>query len=88
MEANNRNLDIVRTIVGLAHNLGMKVIAEGAETSTQVNSLKSMSCDFVQGYFYSRPLDPAAIESLLAPSSDKLRNSRDSSELLPEPVEI
>jgi diguanylate cyclase (GGDEF)-like protein len=88
MEVNNRNLDIVRTIVSLAHNLGMKVIAEGVETITQANSLKSMSCDFVQGYFFSRPLDCAAVESLLALSSDQLRNSLGSYELLPEPVEI
>jgi diguanylate cyclase (GGDEF)-like protein len=70
MEVNERNLNIVRTIVSLARNLGMEVVAEGAETSTQVNLLRSMSCKYVQGYFFSKPAERAAVESLLAANPD------------------
>jgi diguanylate cyclase (GGDEF)-like protein len=70
MEVSERNLNIVRTIVSLAHNLGMEVVAEGAETSAQVNLLKSLNSDFVQGYFFSKPMEPAAIEALLDASPD------------------
>ncbi len=66
MEVNERNLNIVRTIVSLAHNLGMEVVAEGAETSAQIDLLRSMKCDCVQGYFFSRPMEAAALEPLLA----------------------
>jgi EAL domain-containing protein (putative c-di-GMP-specific phosphodiesterase class I) len=70
MEVNERNLNIVRTIISLAHNLGMEVVAEGAETIGQVNLLRNLNSDSVQGYFFSKPLEAAAIESLLAACPD------------------
>jgi len=66
MEVNERNLNIVRTIISLAHNMGMKVVAEGTETKAQVKLLHNMKCDCVQGYFFSRPIEAAAVEFLLA----------------------
>jgi len=60
------NAAIVRTIVNLAHNLGMKVIAEGVETEDQRQLLLDMGCEFGQGYLFSVPLDPAAAEALIA----------------------
>lgn len=42
--------------IGLAHNLGIKVVAEGVETEEQLNYLRSKGCDLVQGFFYSRPV--------------------------------
>ncbi|PSH03352.1 MAG: GGDEF domain-containing response regulator [Acidobacteria bacterium] len=60
-----RNLNIVRTIVSLAHNLRMKVVAEGVETTDQVNLLMGMSCDSVQGYYFSHPMIAEEIEALL-----------------------
>lgn len=57
--------EIVRLIIMLAHNLGLKVVAEGAETAEQVHLLKELDCDLVQGYFFARPGDRAAIEALL-----------------------
>ena len=47
---------IVKAMISLAHNLGLKVIAEGAETGEQVDFLRDHACDQVQGYFFSRPL--------------------------------
>lgn len=47
---------IVDAIIQMAHRLQMKVVAEGVETSQQVDLLKSMGCDYIQGYYYSKPL--------------------------------
>lgn len=60
------NLEIVRAIVTLAHNLNMSVTAEGIETIEQLNQLKALQCDHGQGYFFFPPLDSAAVERLLA----------------------
>ena len=47
---------IVKAMISLAHNLGLVVIAEGAETADQVRFLREHACDQVQGYYFSRPL--------------------------------
>jgi diguanylate cyclase (GGDEF)-like protein len=47
---------IVRTVINLAHNFKLKVNAEGVETLEQVNFLKKLDCDEIQGYFISKPL--------------------------------
>jgi len=49
--------NICRTIIKMAHELGKKAIAEGVEERYQVDFLKNNKCDFVQGYFYSKPLE-------------------------------
>lgn len=54
--ANGENTEIVKTIVTLAHNLGMTVTAEGIETIDQLMQLKAMQCDYGQGYFFSKPV--------------------------------
>jgi diguanylate cyclase (GGDEF)-like protein/PAS domain S-box-containing protein len=60
------NAEIVRTIVTLAHNLGMRVIAEGVETAGQLELLRSMGCEFGQGFYFSRPVVAAAAEAMIA----------------------
>ena len=57
--------EIVRIIIMLAHNLGLKVVAEGTETAEQVSLLKELKCELVQGYFFARPGDHAAAQALL-----------------------
>ncbi len=47
---------IVKAMISLAHNLGLAVIAEGAETAEQVDFLRDHACDQLQGYFYSKPV--------------------------------
>lgn len=47
---------IVKTIVLMAHSLGISTVAEGVETIEQLEMMKSFECDLVQGYYYSRPL--------------------------------
>lgn len=57
MEADERNSTIVRSVIVLARNLGLQVIAEGVETSNQLDYLKALKCQFGQGYFFSPPRD-------------------------------
>ena len=56
---------IVRTIITLAHSLRLQVIAEGVETSAQLDFLRAEGCDMMQGYHYIRPVGTAAFEDLL-----------------------
>ncbi len=59
-------LAIVKTIVGLAHQLGRKVIAEGVETAEQLSILRSLGCEYGQGYFFAKPLPSEEADELLA----------------------
>jgi diguanylate cyclase (GGDEF)-like protein len=68
MAQNNENAEIVRTISGLAQNLGMDVVAEGVETREQLDLLKSLGCQFGQGYFFSKPLDQQGAETFICES--------------------
>lgn len=64
-ELTKSNRAIVKTIISLAKNLDINVIAEGVETEEQAHFLKELNCDEVQGYFYSKPLASDQIKSLL-----------------------
>lgn len=55
--SDERTAEIVHTVVRLGHNIGLNVVAEGVETEEQLAGLKTMGCDFAQGYLFSRPLD-------------------------------
>jgi diguanylate cyclase (GGDEF)-like protein/PAS domain S-box-containing protein len=57
---------IVRTIIGLAHNLGLSVIAEGVETAEQLALMRGLTCDHVQGYLLGRPLAMGGFTELTA----------------------
>jgi diguanylate cyclase (GGDEF)-like protein len=60
-----KHSEIVATIVALAHNLGMKVVAEGVETVEQSEHLRTLTCQYGQGYLFSRPVRSEAVEALL-----------------------
>lgn len=57
MTTNGDNAVIVRSILDLAHSLGMEVVAEGVETSEVRDTLEGMGCDLIQGYHVCRPVD-------------------------------
>jgi EAL domain-containing protein (putative c-di-GMP-specific phosphodiesterase class I) len=56
---------IVRSIIDLSRNLGLKVVAEGVEDQRAWDRLRRLSCDVAQGYFLSRPIPPSAFEEWL-----------------------
>jgi EAL domain-containing protein (putative c-di-GMP-specific phosphodiesterase class I) len=66
MANDGESLEIIRAIITLAHTLDMDVIAEGAETSQELAQLRSLQCEYGQGYFFSKPVDSYAAEELLA----------------------
>lgn len=59
---------ILRSIVAMAHELGMAVVAEGAETESDALALSQLGCEFAQGYLYGKPMAPEAARALLAES--------------------
>lgn len=61
MEENENDAVIVRSIIDLAHNLGLKVVAEGVDTKDAWDTLTVLGCDQSQGYFMSRPLPEGAL---------------------------
>src|SRR4029078_2309699 len=59
-------LAIVKTIIALAHQLRREVIAEGGETAEHLVILRSLGCEYGQGYFFAKPLAPDEVGTLLA----------------------
>lgn len=78
VEHDRDNAVIVKSIIELGHNLGLKVVAEGVETVEARNLLVGFNCDQAQGYFYSRPVPAYAITKIL--NENSLANSIEGSE--------
>jgi diguanylate cyclase (GGDEF)-like protein/PAS domain S-box-containing protein len=66
MMENEENLAIVRTIVALAQNLGMDVVAEGVETEDQLRLLRKLECENGQGFLFSTPLGGAQLDQFIS----------------------
>lgn len=60
-QINSKDRDIIKAIVDLTHSLGLDVVAEGIETQEQLEILKSLGCEYGQGYFFARPLQSEAV---------------------------
>jgi len=56
MANDQESKEIVRTIISLAQNLNMNVIAEGVELITELSDIKDMECQYAQGYYFARPM--------------------------------
>lgn len=63
MSLGGQNLEIMRTIIMLAHTLGMDVVAEGVETQAQADTLQELRCELCQGYLFSQPLTAKNMET-------------------------
>jgi EAL domain-containing protein (putative c-di-GMP-specific phosphodiesterase class I) len=68
LDFNPNDVSIVRAVISLAHELGLKVVAEGVESTAQLALLKRMGCDQFQGYLRSPAVPPADVPALLGPS--------------------
>lgn len=67
MSTSEASHNIVKGLIRLAHSLGMRVVAEGAETQAQIDALSRMDCDEVQGFGYARPMPfPQFVEFMQA----------------------
>ncbi|MEW6068045.1 MAG: EAL domain-containing protein [Nitrospirota bacterium] len=62
---NESAMEIVKTIISMAHNMKMEVIAEGVETTEQLEELRKLKCDYYQGYWFSKPLGSQETEELI-----------------------
>ena len=66
IEQQEKNLDITRTIITLAHSLELDAIAEGVETPAQLEILRALGCEYGQGYLFSPPLEGSAVVNFMA----------------------
>jgi diguanylate cyclase (GGDEF)-like protein/PAS domain S-box-containing protein len=66
MGLEGKGSEMVSAIVALAQNLGMDVVAEGVETAEQLMQLDAMGCEYVQGFHFSKPVEVAAADGLIA----------------------
>lgn len=65
MTKDSKAYSIVKVIINMAHELGMRTIAEGVETAEQIDILKQLGCDIVQGFYYSHSLSSEEMGALL-----------------------
>jgi diguanylate cyclase (GGDEF)-like protein len=60
LESNENSTALIKAIITMAHNLDIKVVAEGVETHQQYTHLKQLGCDYMQGYLFSKPIPKTA----------------------------
>ncbi|MBE9033858.1 two-component system response regulator [aff. Roholtiella sp. LEGE 12411] len=65
MQENQENMGLVPAMIGIADSMGLTAIAEGVETKEQLAQLRSLNCNFAQGYLFSRPLEQQLVLNLL-----------------------
>jgi EAL domain-containing protein (putative c-di-GMP-specific phosphodiesterase class I) len=70
------NSMIIPGLIAFAHAIGLRVIAEGVETASQLQRLREMGCEFVQGNYIAKPLTPAAASKLLATKTSPMTEGR------------
>lgn len=63
--SNEKNYEMIKCMIKSTHLFGMKIVAEGVETLSQVELLKSADCDYIQGFYYSKPLFAEELEKFL-----------------------
>ena len=65
MEKDEKSLKLVELIIGIAGFLNVPVVAEGVETQSQLDTLKKMGCQVIQGYYFSRPVPASEFEEFI-----------------------
>ncbi|MGI2170790.1 EAL domain-containing protein [Shewanella sp. MF05960] len=71
IDKSDRDLKMVDSIITIAHNMGLTVVGEGVEQTAQLNILKALNCEEIQGYIYSKPIKEADFELML--TAEKLK---------------
>ena len=71
VRALDKQKELVRIMVSLAHALGLKTVAEGVETDDNVATLRKLGCDYLQGYYYSKPLPATEFKAYLEKETSK-----------------
>ena len=69
---NNKEVNLIEIIMLITKKLKLKTVAEGVEKSKQVEYLKKINCDLIQGYFYSKPLDFEAFKNYIKENKNKI----------------
>ncbi|MDA1301436.1 MAG: EAL domain-containing protein [Proteobacteria bacterium] len=80
--------EIVRVMIRMAHAMGLKVICEGVETKEHLQFLKAHDCDYVQGYYFSKPLSVDDMTDLLTAEKDGTLNVMDLPETASEKAKV
>ncbi len=80
LEFDRRRVELVKTVLSLGRTLGKRVVAEGVETAEQLEILRSLGCEYVQGYLISKPLTSPFLEAMLL--SAQFHPSKDRSDSL------
>ncbi|MGJ5629450.1 GGDEF/EAL domain-containing response regulator [Nostoc sp. CALU 1950] len=66
MQENKENMGLVPAMIGIANSMGMSAIAEGVETEEQLTQLRSLNCNFAQGYLFSEPIEQQLVLKFIA----------------------
>ena len=66
LSGTGKDIEIVQSIINMAHNMKLQVIAEGVEKAENLKTLENLKCEYAQGYFFSHPLNINDVEVLLA----------------------
>ncbi len=77
IEGSDKDKAITKVIINLAQTLGIKLIAEGVETETQLSFLSQRMCDEVQGFYYFKPMSAEQIEQLLRDGMDEIEENKE-----------
>lgn len=69
--SSERDSAIVEAMISLSHKLGIKVVAEGVEEKTQLSQLEKYGCDYIQGFYFAKPMDAKSFESYISKRHSK-----------------
>jgi diguanylate cyclase (GGDEF)-like protein len=85
-EDDSEGAPLLVSIVGLAHSIGLSVVAEGVETKQQADFLAANGCDELQGYYFSRPVSSAVLQSTFLSASPEMQSQTDTGNPLLRPA--
>ncbi len=75
MNKDAKSLKLVELVIEIADYLGVPVVAEGVEDKSQLDQLKSMGCELIQGYYFSKPVPPEEFNKFIEAEISKGRES-------------